>query len=103
MATKPALRLLGPEGRMWKPVKVKLRDRILLAYRPEDGRSWRGLIRFAFRALTARWAGQGEGSFPLGGGRYENWCGWCGHKSFTRRRMLEHQHPREEVPDAGLR
>ena len=93
-----APRLLGPEGRMRKPARVRLRDRILL-FRPEDGRSWRGLARFALRVLTARWAGQGEGSYPLGNGRYDNWCGWCGHKSFTKRRMLQHQHPRSASDD----
>jgi hypothetical protein len=81
---------------MWKPAKVRFRDRMLL-FSLADAHSWTGLIRLALRMLTARWAGQGEGSYPLGNGRYNNWCGWCGHKSFTKRRMLKHHHPRTDA------
>jgi hypothetical protein len=98
MDTETTARLLGPDGKMWVPVKIRLRDRVLL-YRPEDGRSWASLCRFVLRTLTARWAGQAEGSYSTGNGRYDNWCGWCGHKSFTKRQMLKHSHPRT-APDA---
>jgi hypothetical protein len=96
MSERP--RWLGPEGRMWEPMKIRLRDRLLVAFRQEDARSWSGLARIGLRCLTRRWAGMAEGSYPVGGGRWDNWNGFCGHTAFTKRRMRQHQHPREAAP-----